>query len=42
MRDLSETAISVLFAFCGLAITYWLLGEWLSAFILRSFDQVRP
>lgn len=42
MKDLSEAAISVLFAFCALAVTYSVVGEWLSALIQQSFDSIRP
>ncbi len=42
MRDLFEVAVSALLAFCGLAISYWVLGEWLAAFVRQSFESIRP
>ena len=38
MKDLSETAVSLLLSFLGLMIAYSIFGEILSGFITQSFD----
>ena len=38
MKDLSETAVSLLLSFLGLMIAYSIFGEILSGFITQSFN----
>ena len=40
MKDLSETAISLLLAFLGLMICYWIFGSMLSELITQSFENL--
>ena len=40
MKDLSETAVSLLLSFLGLMIAYSIFGEILCGFITQSFDLV--
>jgi hypothetical protein len=42
MRDLSEAMVSLALAFCGVALCYYILGEWLSALVMQSLESIRP
>lgn len=41
MRDLTETAISILLALALIAATYHALSSWLVATVTTSFDNLR-
>lgn len=40
VKDLSETATSLLLAFCGLMLCYWMFSEALSSLVTRSFETL--
>ena len=42
MKDFSEVVVSVALAFCGIALCYWIMGEWLRALIEHALNGIRP